>query len=389
MQKSFDLPAPPADALEISNRLGRLIRDRIDAAGGWISFAAYMDLALYAPGLGYYSAGSRKFGAAGDFVTAPELSPYFAASLARVADETLAACGGGEVLEIGAGTGRMAADMLTAMRRPPSRYRILEVSAQLRERQRRTLADRAPRLADRVEWLDQWPAEPVTGLVLANEVLDALPVERFVVEQGRVHALGVAAAPGGFCWASRPAPPAMLARVGDIAASLGRDWPPAYVSEYCPMLPGWIRGLGEALGHGLALLIDYGLPRREFYHPQRDGGTLNCHYRHRVHDDPFLWPGLQDLTAWVDFTAVAEAAAGTGMELAVYTTQAQFLLAAGISELAGHSGGDALRIARDAAGLRQLLLPGEMGERFKVMAFTRGLARPPASVAGRDLRDRL
>ena len=343
---------------------------------------------LYAPGLGYYSAGGAKFGAGGDFVTAPELSDLFSHCVARQCAEILAATGGGSVLELGAGTGRMAAAALRSLDglgALPEHYWILEVSAPLRARQRATLGALPAALAQRVSWLEALPEAPFRGVVLANEVADALPFQRFAIHSGGIWERGVAASDdGGLIEADRAAPPALLREL----ERLRTDWPPRYVSELCPLQGPWIASLAATLARGAVLLIDYGLPRREYYDPRRAQGTLRCHFRHRAHEDPLRYPGLQDITAWVDFTRLAEAAADAQLEVAGYCTQAAFLLGTGIEAELAAAAGDLPR-ARLAAQARQLLMPEEMGEHFKAIAFTRGLDLPLQGFRHQDLRHAL
>ncbi len=373
-----DWPDPPPEALALSIQLAEQIGARIDAAGGWLDFAAYMNLALYAPGLGYYSAGARKFGADGDFVTAPELTPAFGACIARCIAPLLQA--GDSILEVGAGTGALAAAVLDALAQsgaPAVDYQVLEVSAELRHRQQHRLS------AYPVRWLDALPPAGLRGVILANEVVDALPVRRFRWQPSGTQALGVVRAGQGFHWAARDADAALAAEVSARLATAGGSWPAGYTSEFCPGLEPWIAALAACLTRGLLLISDYGLPAREYYHPQRLDGTLLCHYRHRAHADPFRWPGLQDITAWVDFTAAAQAGVAAGLTLAGYTTQAQFLMANGLLDVPPPE--DPIEQARLAGNLRRLLLPGEMGERFKVLALSRSLPDGQLQV-GRDLR---
>jgi SAM-dependent MidA family methyltransferase len=350
-----------------------------------------MQLALYEPGLGYYSAGARKLGAAGDFVTAPEVAPVFSRCLAVQCEEVLRALGGGDLLEFGAGSGLMAAELLAELGRRgalPRRYRILDVSADLRERQRATLATAVPGLVERVEWLDRWP-EAFTGVVVANEVLDAMPVERFVVRGGVVHALGVAWQLGRLQWSEAPASGALADAVRAIEHDTG-GWPEGYASEVNLGLGGWFAALAASLERGVLLFVDYGLPRRELYSPERSDGTLLCHFRHRFHDDPFVHPGLQDITAWVDFTAVAEAAAAAGLEVAGYTTQAHFLIGSGLGGfLANVADLDVVSRVNLSRQAMVLTLPGEMGERFKAIALAKGYDAPLCGFAARDLRHTL
>ncbi|HEX5538482.1 MAG TPA: SAM-dependent methyltransferase, partial [Methylophilaceae bacterium] len=296
------LPLPDTQALAHSRQLSALIRSEIKGAGGSISFARYMHLALYAPGLGYYSGGAQKFGSAGDFVTAPEISPLFAQTLARHAAEVLRLTQGA-ILELGAGTGRLAAELLLELQRLdqlPQRYMILEVSGQLRERQLATLRQNlSAELMQRVEWLEHLP-NAFDGLVLANEVLDALPVHVIKTTQQGICEQEVLWNGDRFAWADKALPPGpLLEQAGKYA--LAQD----YVTEICLAAPGLIASLAERLNRGVLLFIDYGFPRHEYYHAQRKQGTLMCHYRHYAHDDPFIYLGLQDITAHVDFTAVA------------------------------------------------------------------------------------
>lgn len=384
------LPLPELDADERAHcaRVEALIGADIDAAGGWISFARFMELALFAPGLGYYSAGTRKFGAHGDFVTAPELTPVFGACLARSIAGVLEDTGGGELLEVGAGSGVLAASLLRelqALDRLPRRYRILEVSGELRQRQRAILEPLGS-LVERVEWLDAPPAADWSGVLVANEVLDALPVERFVLGDAGVQSIGVVRTEAGFASEPRPAGDGLGAEVDRRLAGLGR-LPSGYVSEIARWSGPWVESLLARLRRGLALFIDYGLPRAQYYHPSRQGGTLCGFFRHRRVEDVLARPGLQDLTAWVDFTTVAEAGVTAGFELTGFCTQAHFLLACGMdAALERHARGltplAARRLGQAAA---TLVLPGEMGERFKVMGLGRGLDNAVQGFGFRDL----
>jgi SAM-dependent MidA family methyltransferase len=393
------LPELSDDERAHVERVAEHIRAFIRQHGDVIGFDAFMRLALYAPGLGYYSAGATKLGAAGDFVTAPEVSSLFSRCLARQVADVLRDTGG-DVLEIGAGSGRMAADVLTELAELdslPGSYRILEVSADLAERQRARIATLPAELSSRVVWLDAWPERPMRGVVLANEVLDAMPVERFVL-RGRpdgiaVHALGVGLSGEKFEWRETSPTPEMLNAVADIVESLPAPLTEGYTSELCLSFQPWIASLAAQLEAGVALLIDYGLPRSHLYHPERSQGTLRCHFRHRAHDDPFLNVGLQDITAWVDFTRVADAADGAGLEVLGFATQAAFLIGAGMESLLATemslAEDDARRRAELAGEARRLLLPGEMGEVFKVIALGRGFDAPLAGFSTQDLRGTL
>ncbi|MGD9597103.1 MAG: class I SAM-dependent methyltransferase [Steroidobacteraceae bacterium] len=366
-------------------RVLELVRARIAAAGGALPFVDFMALALYAPGLGYYSAGARKFGRGGDFTTAPELSPLFGRCLARQCRDVLAVTGG-SILEFGAGTGALAATVLEALaqaRALPERYLILEVSADLRARQQARIAQLPPALAMRVAWLDGLPVEPLAGVVLANEVLDALPCERFVVRGGQARRIGVGVDAHGALGEVELGATLELPAGVDATAL-----PEGYRGELRPALAPWVAGVAASLGRGLVLACDYGDARSPLYHADRTDGTLLCHFRHRAHGDPLIHVGLQDITAWVDFTAVAEAAAEAGLEVAGFATQAALLLALGIErDVAGVADGHA-RIAH-AAEARQLLLPTAMGESFKAIALTRGLDGALSGFSLQDLRRRL
>jgi SAM-dependent MidA family methyltransferase len=391
MAAQRELMLTGAEALHCVRMQEHLIQ-QIAEAGGWLGFEQFMDMALYAPGLGYYSAGAQKLGVGGDFTTAPEVSRLFGACAARQCAEILHALGGGSILEIGAGSGRLAVDVLSRLEtlgQLPARYWILEISADLRERQRRHLARHLPHLQDRVHWLDQPPAESFDGLVLANEVLDALPVTRFCWYSDRVEELGVVIAAGDFAWEPRPAASALTEACRHLSTA-GADWDDGYVSEYCPRLTAWTQSVTRGLRSGAALWFDYGLPRPQYYLAERREGTLMCHFRHRAHGDPFLYPGLQDITAWVDYTLLAEASRAAGFELSGFTTQGHFLAALRVDlEIQDIAGDDANQFARLANEARQLMLPGEMGERFKVMAWLRGLDLPLSGFALQDLRHTL
>lgn len=369
------LPSPPAKALASSAELQKHIRSAIEAAGGWISFARFMELALYAPGLGYYSAGSTKLGAGGDFVTAPELSPLFARCLARQVAQLMES-GIHDVIEVGAGSGALACDLLqtlAALGRMPERYLILEVSADLRERQRHRIARAVPELIDRVQWLDTMP-EAIHAVVIGNEVLDAVPTHIVRVRgNGHIEEAGVGLHARGktFERIYRPARKPLL------AASKVLDLPADYEAEINLAARAFVKKFAESIERGALLLFDYGFPAAEYYHPQRFRGTLMCHYRHHAHDDPLVLVGLQDITAHVDFTAIADAAVEGGHTVLGYTTQAQFLINCGITDiLAETSVEDARAWAPLAAAAQKLLSPAEMGELFKVIGLGRGVDVP-------------
>ncbi|MHB1352468.1 MAG: class I SAM-dependent methyltransferase [Thiobacillus sp.] len=380
------LPTPSSDALAHSRRVVAHVHALLEEAGGWIPFSRFMDAVLYAPGLGYYAAGTAKFGAAGDFVTAPEMTPLFGRTLAHAIAPVLRETDG-ELLELGGGTGRLAADVLTeldALGAQPTRYRILEVSADLRARQQQTVAAAPPRLASRVEWLDALP-ERFSGVILGNEVLDALPAElvHWMADGPRLR--GVVRKGDGFAWADRPiADGALRARAAALALA------PGYVSEINPAAEALVASLAQRLAHGLILMIDYGFGAGEYYHPQRDMGTLRVHYRHRALDDPFHLPGLCDLTAHVDFSAIARAGSTGGLELAGYTSQASFLLNSGLTELLMRTAPEhAAAYLPQANAVQRLVSPAEMGELFKVIGLSRGALAPLPAFTRNDRRHAL
>lgn len=376
------LPQPSPAALATSAALENVIRSAIRDSGGWVSFARYMELALYAPGLGYYSAGAAKLGEAGDFVTAPELSALFARCVAREIAQLLEA-GLPDVLEVGAGSGALAADLLEALAalgRLPERYLILEVSADFRSRQRARIAERAPALAERVQWLEVLPSR-LNAVLLANEVLDAIPAHLVRVRGGRIEEGGVAlgARDGAFELRFRPASGELL----HAAAALGL--PEGYETEINLAARAFVQSFARAIERGALLFFDYGFPAAEFYHPQRSRGTLMCHYRHHAHESPFALVGLQDITSHVDFTAVAQAGVDAGMEVLGYTSQAQFLVNCGITEILGQTPADNVRAyAPLASHAQKLLSPAEMGERFKALALGRGISAPLVGFARGD-----
>ena len=363
------LPAPDPAARAHSDQLAAAIAAEISAAHGWISFARYMELALYAPGMGYYAAGAAKFGAAGDFVTAPEISALFGRGLARQVAEVLKASQP-QVLEFGAGTGKLAADLLGALGEACTVYLILEPSPDLRQRQAATLARLAPAHAHKVRWLDALP-DAFAGCMVANEVLDAMPVHLLHYTPAAVMERGVTVlAEGRLAYAERPAQGALLQAAQALPAQGETD----YVTELNLAARAWIAALAGCLTQGAALLIDYGFPAREYYHPQRSGGTLMCHYRHHAHDDPFFLPGLNDITAHVDFSAVADAGEAGGLELLGYSSQASFLIDCGIADLLAEvPAEDSARYLPLTNQANRLLSPAEMGELFKVMLLGRNV----------------
>ena len=391
----LDLPAATGEALTHHQTLVNHIRQQIVDAGGAITFEKFMALALYAPGLGYYVAGAHKLGEAGDFITAPQLSPLFSRSLAQQIGEALASLGQGDLLEAGGGSGVMARDILLALEAQqclPRHYYILEVSPDLRQRQQQTLEQGAPHLLDRVTWLDNLPEPGFSGVVIGNEVLDAMPVhlidkteqgwrERYVGWDGEA-----------FIWRQGPLScPQLEEQIRHLESELGTNhFINGYTTEINLAASGWIHSIGAMMERGVALLIDYGFPQHEYYHPERTVGTLMCHYRHRAHDDPLILAGLQDITAHVDFTAIAQAGVDSGMAVLGYTSQAYFLLANGLTELAHIDPEGEIRQHLDTTQqIKKLTLPSEMGELFKVIALGKNYTGTMQGFALHDRRDRL
>ena len=384
---------PPREPLltpaqnEHARRVLLHIEAQIARAGGWLSFEQFMDHALYAPGLGYYSAGAHKLGPGGDFTTAPEISRLFGGCVARQCAQVLGALGGGSVLEIGAGSGRLAVDVLRRLEtldRLPDHYSILEISADLRERQRLLLTAELPHLLSRVRWLDAPPSHPFQGVIIANEVLDALPMVRFSWWPDRSEEWGVIVEGDTLSCSARPSNAGLQSAVESLAVAAGGEWPHGYTSEICMRMRTWSAEVTASLRAGAVLWFDYGLPRSQFYLAERNQGTLLSYFRHGAIDDVLRHPGLQDITAWVDFTALAESGDAAGFEIAGFTNQTYFLAGAGIEEerlLLTRLG---LAPALLSGQAQRLMLPGEMGERFKAMAWTRGL---DAELIGFSIRD--
>jgi SAM-dependent MidA family methyltransferase len=376
------LPQPDTVSAAHCDQVTAFIQQQIETCGGSISFAEFMQHALYAPGLGYYAAGSTKFGEAGDFVTAPEVSRVFGHVVARQCAEVLDQVEDGAMLEFGAGSGKLAADVLSRLNlldALPVAYRILEVSADLRERQQTFLAQNIPELAHLVSWVD---APPVghRGVVLANEVLDALPVDRFVCRDTGVMQQRVCGTDDGFAFLEAPAPALLERAVLELETDLGSAFPEGFRSEVCLAVPDWIAQLEAGLADGIAFLFDYGVSRREYYAADRSDGWLRCHFRHHAHNDPLILPGIQDLTAWVDFTRVAAAAVTAGFEIAGYSAQAQFLMSGGLeAEMRDFAALPLTAQLELSQQIKTLTLPGAMGEHFKCMALRKGSCSAPSA----------
>ena len=394
MTQSADvLPEPDSAAKTWSIALCAQIEEQCNRSRGWIPFSEFMQMALYAPGFGYYSSDLRKFGAEGDFITAPEVSPLFAQCIARQLADVLAAMAKPKVLEFGAGSGVMAADMLLELEQLellPEQYLILELSASLKQRQQETIKNKAAHLLDRVVWLDALPAEKFNGVVVANEVLDAMPVECFRINNGAVESLHVHCKNNELSSEYKAADESIEAAVRTIEERIETTLPDDYCSEFNPAIAGWLQSIEAVLEQGMVLLIDYGYAAAEYYHEERQSGTMMCHYQHRAHADPLWYPGLQDITAFVDFTDVAYSAVDAGFDVSGYTSQAMFLLGAGLDELHQQQVTDDIKNQVILSQqIKTLTLPSEMGERFKVMALTKNYDEPLRGFIMQDLRGRL
>ncbi len=387
---SPQLPQPSTDAIEQSVLLQNKIINEINKNNGKITFAEYMRLALYAPGLGYYSAGSQKFGKSGDFVTAPEISPLFGYALAKQCQEIFLNSDVKSLFEIGAGTGILAATLLIELEKLnclPDHYLILEISADLRQRQYETVLNKCPHLMSRMQWISEWPNKPINGIIIANEVLDAMPVHRFYLDNNVISEFYVIYENDQFNWSLQAPSSAELAIAIEHIKQTYLPQINNYATEINLAMPSWIKQLSDCLNHGVILLMDYGFPSAEYYLADRNNGTLMCYYRHRAHDNPFLWPGLQDITAHVDFTRVAEAASNAGLSLSGYNSQAGFLLGCGVLDyfeqpINSMDNIDQFNLQQQ---FKQLTLPSEMGEIIKVIGFTRDLN---ISLRGFSLQDR-
>ncbi len=388
------LPAPSPEAVDHSLQLQKLIIERINLKNNFLSFADFMRLALYAPGLGYYSAGAQKFGAAGDFVTAPEISPLFGKAIAKQCQEIFLIMQENTIFELGAGSGILAATLLLELENLsclPDRYLILEVSADLKQRQQETLKQKCSHLLSRVEWLNSWPIKPITGVIIANEVLDAMPVHRFYLNNHKIMEYYVTHHNNNFKWQlNLPSSELLSNNIQNLQQHYLSDVHD-YTSEININIPAWITDLRRCLHQGLILLIDYGFPRAEYYLADRNQGTLMCHYRHRAHDDPFFWPGLQDITSHVDFTSVADAAVNSGLSIAGYTSQASFLLGCGIIDCFQEAIANMDPIAQFnlQQQLKQLTLPTEMGEIIKVIGLSSDINTPLRGFSWQDRRHSL
>ncbi len=394
-------PEPSAETKAHSDRVKQLIVDKIHANGGKITFAEFMNTALYAPGLGYYSAGLKKFGKQGDFITAPEVSPLFSQCLALQCVHIMQQSGESTLLEVGAGSGIMAVELVQELEKQsqlPAQYLILELSAELRDRQQQTIKTRLPHLYERFHWLDQLPEKPFNGIIIANELLDAMPVHLLKFSQECIFERYVAVdADGQFNWQDDTVEnPHLQTKAEEIQALLhslahlddksGAD----YITEVNLQATDWLRSIADILNNGAVLLVDYGYTASEYYHPQRSMGTLMCHYQHHRHDEPFYLPGLQDITAHVDFSSIAHAARDCGLQVCGFTTQAHFLMAGGLVELTKDlDPDDVVHFTEIARQIKMLTLPEEMGELFKVILLSRGKPLSLPAFAMQNFQNRL
>ncbi len=392
------LPEPGVAEKNHSLLLTQSIKDACSQAGGWIGFSEFMNIALYQPGLGYYTSGSQKFGAKGDFITAPEVSPLFGQCLAKQIAEVLGNFQKNSnekavVLEFGAGSGVLAVDILLELERLgslPDQYLILELSSELIHRQQQILKEKVSHLFERIQWLDRLPEDVNNAVIIANEVLDAMPVECFRVHHNVVESLMVGMENDELIARYVSADSKVVDKLSSIKQRSDIEFPEGYCSEYNPSISGWLSALDGKIDKLVVLLIDYGYNEKEYYHADRSSGTLMCYYQHRAHDDFLWWPGLQDITAFVNFTDVAYCAVDLNLEVCGYTTQAAFLLANGLSELhAMQVTDDARQQIKLSQQIKTLTLPSEMGERFKVMALTKNYEEPLQGFSMLDLRNRL
>ena len=388
-----DLPKPTPEALELSLELVDLIKSKI-AVKGQISFSEFFNLCLYTPNLGYYENNLYKFGEAGDFITAPELSPFFSYALANQIIEIIAPLQNAHILELGAGSGKMAADIISHLKKNnclPYKYQILERSLSLKQRQKDYLKAIHPDYFSQIEWIATPPTQAWQGIIIANEVIDALAVERFCIQNGEARLLQVSEDNESFVYQTATADPSLQRFITQLAQE-NITFEEGYVSEYCPQLSSWLAAISENLQVGACLFIDYGYPRQEYYHPLRKTGNMLAHYRHRAHEDFFLYTGLQDLTANVDFTALAEAALANNFELAGYSNQMYFLYGCQLESLLQevHDQLEYAEWLKIAQRIQQLVLPNEMGERFQAMLMTRNLEQTDfMGFHLQDLRNRL
>jgi len=392
------LPGPDDQAKKQSQLLMQCINAACESAGGWIRFSEFMNIALYEPALGYYSGGLQKFGEKGDFITAPEVSPLFAQCIANQVSEVLenfqkSSNEKSFIIEFGAGSGILATDLLLQLEELgclPEKYLIIELGAELKQRQKETIKQKAEHLLNIVQWLDQLPDDVSNAVVIANEVLDAMPVECFRQATNTVESLMVGFDDGKLVSKYMDATSGTIEKITGTQQRSEITFPESYISEYNPAISSWLAAIEDRIANMVMLLIDYGYNEKEYYHPDRNNGTLMCYYQHRAHDDYLWWPGLQDITAFVNFTDVAYSAVDTGLEVSGYTTQAAFLLANGLSELHEQQvTDDVQQQIKLSQQIKTLTLPSEMGDRFKVMVLTKNYGEPLSGFSMLDLRNRL
>jgi SAM-dependent MidA family methyltransferase len=384
---SFSLPQPNVEEQEHSQKTADYIRAIIQKSGGNIPFSQFMELALYAPGLGYYHVGTQKFGSSGDFTTAPELSPLFGQCIANQCAQVLQHFQGGDILELGAGTGKLAAAILSQLEKLnnlPTHYYILEISPDLKARQQEYFKTHYPQFSSCLIWLDTLPTQKIQGMIIANEVIDAMPVDRFSVMPAGVQQYYIGLENNDFVWILDEASEEVKKATSAALSSLALNIPYHYTSEINLSLPAWINSLGECLSQGIILLIDYGYTRSEYYHPERSDGTIACHYKHHLHHNPLILCGIQDICAHVDFTYVAESAIHAGLNVAGFTNQANFLFSCGLAQLSENQ----LDLKTQRA-IQKLILPGEMGEAFKVIALSKDIEEDLLGFTLQDMRCKL
>lgn len=388
-----ELPVPEIDAVKHSQKVCKTIKQELSEQEGKISFRRFMEIALYEPGLGYYSSGTFKIGEHGDFITAPEISTVYSNCIARQCQQILNELDKGHILELGPGTGRMACDILRELEKQeslPEKYLLLETSADLRERQQKYINQHIPHLEKIIYWLEELPANAFNGIILANEVIDAIPVHRFVFSGNILKELKVGFENNRFVWVESPFNEETFHLVHRELEPFFDTWPQGYSSEINIDLPSFINSFSDCIRQGVIIIADYGYPRQDYYHPQRINGTLLCHYRHRAHNDPFFYPGLQDITTSVNFTSLAEAAVNAGLDVCGYTTQAHFLMSCGLEEVIKQmEDGNLSDKAMLSSQIRQLTMPGEMGERFKFIALSKNMNMPLLGFQFVDLRAKL
>jgi len=383
-----DLPTPDDASLNHSSIVLEELTKKINTNEGWINFADFMQFILYEPGLGYYSSGTRKLGAGGDFTTAPEISNFFGACLANCMIKILHGCPKQMILEIGAGSGQLAFDILTRLDNRGfvlDQYYILELSADLKERQQRLLSKLPNNLLKKVIWLDALPENFITGVILGNEVLDAMPCRRFRIHDEDVYEIGISCNDQRLIEQDKLADEGIKNLVHKIEKELNRKFANGFISEIRPDYKYWFNALSSSLVFGAILFIDYGCSRGEYYSADRSTGTLVCHYKNTAHYDPLFLPGLQDLSAWVDFSLVADVGLEHGFEINSYTSHRDFLMAAGILELVDQISDQNQRFKINHA-VKQLLLPSEMGDTFKFMLLSKSCMIEESFMETRDFR---